>query len=133
VTDLTAETVLKRFNYESTAFDPDSDTPIQATSYANVEYIIDDVIDYINLEAGTSISNLAGVAGEKTVTVTNAQNAVIKMLLSLMLRDAKYKISSSGGLGPANTAETVSQQPLAVQKMFEKALDRLRGRNFVRV
>lgn len=127
MTDLTAATVLARFNYESTDFDPDSN---ETTSYTNVEYIIDDTIDFINSECGTSISNLAGVAGAKTVTVTSAQNAAIKLILQPILKDTKYKISNNTGLGPASVSESISQQDMLFQKMLWKALDRLRGVSF---
>jgi len=128
MTDLTAANVLARFNYSSTDFDPDSD---ETTSYTNVEYIIDDVIDFINSEAGTSISNLAGVAGAKTVTVTGAQNAAIKLVLSVVLKETKYKISTSSGLGSASISESVGSQDTIFRTMFWSSINRLRGRSFV--
>jgi hypothetical protein len=126
MTEITAATMLARFNYKSTDFDPDDD---EDTSLTNVEYIIDDVIDYINLIAGTSISNLSGTSPDKTVTVTGPQNAAIKMLLPLMLRDTKYHVSESTGLGPVSVSNTVSTQNPAFQKMFEKAIATLKYSN----
>jgi len=128
MTDLTAANVLARFNYGSTDFDPDGD---ETTSYTNVEYIIDDVIDFVNSEAGTSISNLAGGAGAKTVTVTGAQNAAIKLVLSVVLKETKYKISTSSGLGPASISESVGSQDTIFRKMFWSSINRLRGRSFL--
>ena len=126
--DLTAATVLARFNYDSTAFDPDRD---ETASLTNVEYIIDDAIDFVNAEAGTSISNLAGVAGSKTVTLTAAQNAPIKLILSVMLKETKYKISTSSSLGPASASETVGGQDAIFRKMFWQSIGRLQGRSFL--
>jgi len=128
MTDLTAANVLARFNYDSKDFDPDSD---ETQSYTNVEYIIDDVIDFINSEAGTSISNMAGVAGSKTVTVTGAQNAAIKLVLSVLLKETKYKISTSGNIGPVSSSESVGAQDPLFRKMFWSSINRLRGRSFL--
>jgi len=128
MTDLTAATVLARFNYDSKDFDPDSD---ETQSYTNVEYIIDDVIDFINSEAGISVSNMAGVAGAKTVTVTGAQNAAIKLVLSVVLKETKYKLSTSSSLGPASISESVGSQDQIFRKMFWSSMNRLRGRSFL--
>jgi hypothetical protein len=132
--EITAAKVLARFNYDSTDFDPDSD---ETTSLTNVEYIIDDVIDFINSEAGISISkledDLVNPAGSKTVTVTGSQNATIKLALSLMLRDAKYKIQGGSSLGPAGVSESVYNQDPTFKKMLWQSLDRLRGQSFDRV
>ncbi len=130
MTEITAAKVLGRYNYETTDFDPDED---ETTSLTNVEYIIDDVIDFINAEAGTSMSNMAGVAGSKTVTVTGAQNAAIKMVLPVVLKETKYKTSVSSGLGPASMSESVGSQDRIFRDMFWRAISRLRGRSFLRV
>jgi len=130
LTEITAAKVLGRYNYETTDFDPDED---ETTSLTNVEYIIDDVIDFINAEAGTSMSNMAGVAGSKTVTVTGAQNAAIKMVLPVVLKETKYKTSVSSALGPASMSESVGSQDRIFRDMFWRAISRLRGRSFLRV
>lgn len=130
MTEITAAKVLGRYNYETTDFDPDED---ETTSLTNVEYIIDDVIDFINAEAGTSMSNMAGVAGSKTVTVTGAQNAAIKMVLPVVLKETKYKTSVSSVLGPASMSESVGSQDRIFRDMFWRAISRLRGRSFLRV
>jgi len=130
LTEITAAKVLGRYNYETTDFDPDED---ETTSLTNVEYIIDDVIDFINAEAGTSMSNMAGVAGSKTVTVTGAQNAAIKMVLPVVLKETKYKTSVSSVLGPASMSESVGSQDRIFRDMFWRAISRLRGRSFLRV
>ena len=76
---VTAATVLARNHYGSTDFDPATSSRNETVSYTNVEYIIDDAIDFINSEAETTISQLAGMAGAKTVTVSRNQNAALKL------------------------------------------------------
>ena len=131
MTTITAAIALARFNYVSTDFDPSS-SPTETTSYTNVEYIIDDVIDFVNAEAGTSISNLSGTAGAKTVTVTSAQNSPIKLILSVALKETRYKISTSSTLGPSSLSESVGAQDPLFRKLLFSSLDRLRGRGFER-
>ena len=128
--EITAAKVLGRFHYKTTDFDPDGTD--EDTSYTNVEYIIDDVIDFVNLEAGTSISSMTGTSPNKTVTVTNDQNAVIKMLLPIVLRDTLVSYSKSSSLGPASISESVSQQSVDFLELFQQALNRLRGVSFQR-
>ncbi len=120
---LTAADVLAQNYYRSTDFDPAAD---ETTSLTNVEGIIDDIIDYINVEAGTSISAMSGTAGSKTVTLTREQNAVIKLILPVTLKERKYKISTSSALGPASISESVGSQDSVFKEMFWKAINRLK-------
>ena len=126
---LTAAIVLDRFFYESTDFDPDGD---ETASFTAVEYIIDDVIDFVNSEAGTSIAALTGVAGAKTGTVTGPQNAAVKLVLGVTLKEARYKISTNATMGPLGASESVGAQDPIFRKMLHNALNRLRGRSFQR-
>ena len=131
---VTAATVLARNHYGSTDFDPATSSRNETTSYTNVEYIIDDAIDFVNAEAGTSMSTMAdtvGSAGSKSITITGAQNAALKLILSVMLKETKYKISTSGSLGPASASESVGSQDQIFRKMFWTSINRLRGRSFV--
>lgn len=127
---LTAARLLSRNFYSSTDFDPDSD---ETQSYTNVEYLIDDLIDWINTECGVSISSMSGTAGSKTVTLTAAQNAVASMILPILLRDTKYRITESSGLGPVSVSESVGGMDSATKQLFYKALKRIRGHSFVEV
>lgn len=86
-------------------------------SAANCEYIIDRATDYVNLLADTSIADMAGVAGVKTVTLTDDQNAVVGVLVSCMLREMKRTslsnststgTSTSGSLGVGNISMSES-------------------------
>lgn len=61
-----------------------------------VEYMMDDSINTVNLLFTQTIDALAGEAGAKTATMTRNQSAVVKMLLSLVLREnKKTQLSSS--------------------------------------
>jgi activator of HSP90 ATPase len=53
------------------------------------EYMIDDTINTVNLLFGQSIEAMSGTAGTKDVDMTRNQSAVVKMLLSLVLRENK--------------------------------------------
>src|SRR4030042_140236 len=87
-------------------------------SAANCEYIIDRAPDYVNLLASTSIADMTGVAGVKTVTLTDPQNAVIGLLVACMLREMKRTAltsststgtSTSGSLGGGNISMSESR------------------------
>jgi hypothetical protein len=56
-----------------------------------LEYKIDDAIDYVNAEAGTSIAALTGTAETKSFTYTAPENLAVKGLVNLMLRAFKEK------------------------------------------
>lgn len=74
---------------------------LYALSKENVEYLIDNAIDYISLRTGEVITHLSGSAGSKSLTATDSQIIVIKSLSSLLLRD-------SIDLGQHVTADNVS-------------------------
>jgi hypothetical protein len=56
---------------------------------ANVEYLINDSVDYVNLIAGTTIPHMTGEAEAKTITVSERANAALKPLLACTLRENK--------------------------------------------
>lgn len=126
---LTASSVLARFFYKSTDFDPNEN---ETTSLTNVEYIIDDVIDFINSEAEVNIPQMSGTAGLKTVTVTRQQNAAIKLVLGVILKESKYKTSTSSSLGPASISESVGSQDSIFKEMFWAAIERLKEHDWTR-
>lgn len=99
----------------------------------NLEYLIDDAINYVNLEAGTSISNLSGVAGSKTVTVTAAQGAVVIPLITLCMRAYKDKGPSSSTQGLSVTAIVSDPQYKLEMMMLKSGIRKLCGSGFERV
>lgn len=101
-------------------------------SKTNLEYLIDNAINHINAETGLSISNLSGSAESKTVTVTSAQDYVIKALTAILVRAYKDK-GPQASLGPMNLAE-ISTDPhyKAMMWLIKRGIQRLRGRSFVR-
>jgi hypothetical protein len=86
----------------------------------NVEYIIDNAIDYVNLLAETSIAALSGTAGTKTVTVTREQNAPLRILITCMLREAK-KTSLSNSSSTNNSSGTTSSIGVGVLSVSESS------------
>jgi len=119
---ITAQNILDENNWDST----------DDISLANCERLIDDSIDYINLMAGLSISNMSGAAGSKTVTVTSGQSAVIKPLASLMVR-AYLDKGPNMAVSPISINTLISDPHYNLfMKLLNKGINRLRGRSFER-
>jgi len=101
-------------------------------SLTNLEYLIDNAINYINSEAGLSISNLSGAAGSKTVTVTNAQAPIIKMLSKLFIR-AYVDMGPNVAVGGLAVSTLTSDPQYALfLPLITQGINRLRGRSFER-
>ena len=65
----------------------------------NTENLLDWAIDTINLYGNTAISNMTGVAGSKTVTLTSRQRGAVFILAKFLYpsyRGPKDKISVDG-------------------------------------
>jgi len=69
-----------------------------ADSAASMEYVIDLAIDTLNLYGATAISNMAGDAGSKTVTLTSKQRGGVFHLARVIYHEF-FKKKHSGGLG----------------------------------
>lgn len=119
----------------------------------NVEYWIDDSVDYVNLLAETSIPHMTGTAGSKSISVSDKVNAALKPLLACVLRENKKTTltnssstsNSSGstnsfGLGALNGSEPSSisssigaassinnPNNTIFRQMFLDAIERLRA------
>jgi len=99
-------------------------------SIANLEYLIDNSINYINLMAGLSISNLSGSPG--SVTVTNSQDFVIKSAAALCVR-AYLDKGPTGGIAGASLQYTINDPHYKNHStLVRQGINRLRGRSFVR-
>jgi hypothetical protein len=99
---------------------------------ATFEYLIDNAIDYINLTAGTSIADLSGDAGTKSVTASEGELAAIKTLSGLLLRAYNDK-GPEVGVGGLSVSEITSDPHYRVfMKLFNESLHHLRGRSFER-
>ena len=97
------------------------------------EYLIDNAIDYINLVAGTSIADLSGAAGSKTLTATEAELSAIKTLTGLLLRAYKEK-GGQAAIAGFSVQEAISDPHYNVfMELFNNSLKYLRGRAFERV
>lgn len=120
---ITAQQILDENNYSQ------SDTKTKT----NVEYLIDNTINYINLLAGTSISNMTGTAPNKTVTVSSNQSAVIKPLVTLMLK-AYFDRGPNVAVANVSVATMLQDPQYALFKfLLNRGIERLRGRSFERV
>jgi hypothetical protein len=111
----TAQTILDQTGYAVYSAGP----PVTGDfTLINTEYMMDDAIDTVNLMFTQNIAALTGTAGSKTATMTRDQNSVVKMLLVLMLREAKktsLSNSSSTG-GSSSTGKSVSVNGISMSQ-----------------
>jgi activator of HSP90 ATPase len=120
---------------------------------ANVDAMVDDCINTVNLFASQDMAAMSGTP--KTVTVTREQSIVVKMLLTLVLREnKKTQLSNSSSTGNASgTAKSINVGPIGMSQsnsvstsisataainnpansvyvgLFEKACDLLKGKS----
>ena len=96
-------------------------------SKTKLEYLIDNSIHYINLQAGTTIADLDGSAESKSLTATDSEIFVVKSLSSLILRAYKDKGPqvSIGGLNVASI--TTDPHYRLFMKLINKAITSLRS------
>jgi len=91
-----------------------------------VEYKINDAIDYVNLQAGLSISHLSGTAESKSITATDGQILAVKWLTNLMLRAYKDK-GSQISVANVNISLLLNDPDYkTTMMMIEKTLERLK-------
>jgi len=87
------------------------------------ENLIDDAIDEINNECETSIADLAGSAGSKTLTGTEDEIATVKLLASIKLRDRNSR-GPTLGIGPLSKG-TAPSIDILIQR-YERAIGNLK-------
>ena len=119
---ITAQLILDENNY--------TDDDITLT---NLEYLIDNAINYVNLQTGLSISNLSGTAESKTVTVTSNESTVIKSLAVLMIRAYKDRGPQVGIQGLSVSTVIADPQYSLFMKVVDDGIKRLCGQSFDRV
>jgi len=91
-----------------------------------LEYKIDDAIDYVNLQAGTSIVDLAGTAESKSITGTDGEILIVKWFTNLMLKAYKEK-GEQVGIGPLSVTYIINDPDYKTSMMIvEKAIERLK-------
>ena len=118
---ITAQDILDENNYT------ESDI-----SKAKVEALIDNAINYINLETGLSISNMSGSEGSKSVTVTSSQAPVVKALASLYVRAYVDHGPEAAVGGMSSTVVNEDPQLALLRGVVERGVMLLRSRSFVR-
>jgi len=97
-------------------------------STANLEYLIDNAVDYINMEAGTTIAHVSG----NNLTASDSELMVVKTLSTLMIRAYKDRGPNVAIAGQSATAVLADPQYNLFSKMVKLGISRLRGRSFVR-
>lgn len=98
----------------------------------NLEYLIDNAIDYVNMETATSIADLSGSAGTKSITGTEAEIITVKAGSVLMLRAYKDR-GPNTGLGNMSISTVIADPQYAFfSELFKMSLNRLRGRSIER-
>lgn len=95
-------------------------------STTNLEYRIDDAIDYINLKTGLAIADLSGTAGSKSLTGTDSQIFCIKWLTNMFIRAYKEKGPNVSIGGLSVTAITNDPDFTATMKLVDSAIERLK-------
>jgi hypothetical protein len=91
---------------------------------ANVENWIDNAVDFVNAKVRqirpsfSKIAHMTGIAGSKTISVTDESNAALQPLLSCILRENKKTAlsnSSSTG-GSSSTGKAVSVNGISMSQ-----------------
>jgi len=93
-------------------------------STTNMEYVLDLAIDTLNLYGATTINNMVGSAGSKTVTLTSKQRGGVFHLARIIYRDfykEAGKTTSIGGL-------TVTAIELLANPTVESAIEKIARR-----
>ena len=100
-------------------------------SLTNLEYLIQNAIDYVNMEAGTNIADLsADVAGSKSITGTKSEIFTVKTLTVLLIRVYKDRgpTPTLQGLTVANII--TDPQYSLFKELTDKMIARLCGMDF---
>ena len=119
-----ALTFLSRNNYALTSF-----PKMQLT---DIENLIQDVIDYVNLDANITIPDLAGTPGALSMTADGIEYPVVKMISSLILHSLVNR-GPNASLGVASVSSSLSEATGKVEyELIERGLNRLRKRSFER-
>jgi len=97
-------------------------------SLANVEREVNNAIHYVELETGLALSDMA----TQTVTLTDAQDVVVKTLAGLLIQARKDQ-GVSTVVGGINVQSVLSTPRYALKsKIVYMGINRLRGRSFER-
>ena len=98
----------------------------------NLEYLIDNAIDYVNMETSTSIADLSGSAGTKSIIGTESEIVTVKCATVLMLRAYKDR-GPNTALGNLAVSSLISDPQYSFfTEMLKNSLNRLRGRSIER-
>ena len=94
--------------------------------------MVDDAIDEVNGECGTSIADLSGTSGSKSLVGTEQEIAAVKLLSKLKLRSRQSK-GESVSIGSLSTSQSTSDMGIeGDEDRLNRLLKLLRGRYFGR-
>jgi len=118
-----ADRILKEAGYDYDVINKTS----EVTALTIVEYLVDDAIDTINAECGTSIVDLDGAAGSKSLIGTETEVAAVKLLSKLYLR-ARQDKGETIGVGSLSVAQTSGDPYMTVlSERLTSLLERLKA------
>lgn len=95
---------------------------------ATVEYLIDNAVDFINMEAGTTIAHVSS----NDLTASDSELVVVKSLSVLMLRAYKDRGPDTAVAGLSVSTVLADPQYDLFTKLVFRGINRLRGRSFER-
>ena len=99
---------------------------------ANLEYLIENAIDYVNMEANKTIADLSGAAGSKSIVGTEPEIFTVKCATILMLR-AYLDRGPNATLSGMSVSTVIADPQYAFwSETLQVALNRLRGRSILR-
>lgn len=117
--NVTAQNILDENNW----------TAADDITLTKTERLMDNAINYINLEANTNIPPTAGTAESKTVTLTRSESAAMKTLTALLIR-AHLDKGPNIGVGSISVSGVISDPHYTLYAdIVQKSISRLKTTN----
>jgi len=98
-------------------------------STTNMEYVIDLAIDTLNLYGAEAITNMTGLAGSKTVTLTSKQRGGVFHLARTIYHEF-FQTRETAGLGPMSVSSVELLANPTIMLAVEKIAKRLKTVDF---
>ena len=98
-------------------------------SLLKMEYLIRNAVDYVNMQAGTSITFIP-VAGSEDLNASDSEIVVVKALTTILLKAYVDRGPNVGISSLSVTAVASDAQYNAFMQIVNDGLMRLRGRSF---
>lgn len=102
---------------------------INDVTLANLEAIMGNTINYVNLEANTTIAPMSGTSESKIATLSKPESLAVKLWTSLLVRAYKDK-GPNAVVGSVSVATTINDpQYNLFTDIAQKAINRLKTAN----